>query len=181
MLPNENLILDPATLSIVKLNTVYYYSKMTKTPKKDLTKRMTPKRLQNKILKRLEPIERMSFMERCGIFMGKVQIVEAALKGLLNRGYGYEQERMERWTLGRVIAELKGQGLRGDFVLVLEELLVYRNTIAHDLVAYDAITRKILGPKSKGFSWPWRFLSKGLYQVEYTIQVYDFLSTNDYF
>lgn len=148
--------------------------------KENKNKILTPKKLQSKIIKRLESVGKMNFMEQYAMFMGKVQVVEAALKGLLGRKYGYDSERMERWTLGRVIRELKERGLRPDFIYNLEELLEYRNIIAHDLLAYHAITRSLLGRKSKGFSWPWRFLTKGLYRVEYTIQVYDFLSENDY-
>lgn len=41
----------------------------------------------------------MSVFELFTMFMGKVQILEFALKGLLSRMYGVPSENMEKWTL----------------------------------------------------------------------------------
>jgi hypothetical protein len=65
------------------------------------------------------------------MFMGKAQLVELGLKNILTSKYGYDDERIERWSLGRVIKELRKSGLRQDFVHLMEELQEHRNYIAH--------------------------------------------------
>ena len=37
------------------------------------------------------------------MFMGKAQLVELGLKNILTSKYGYDDERIERWSLGRVV------------------------------------------------------------------------------
>jgi hypothetical protein len=66
------------------------------------------------------------------MFMGNAQLVEMALKNLLMTKYDYSEQKIERWTLGRLVKELKTLGLRSDFIALLEELTHYRNHIAHD-------------------------------------------------
>jgi hypothetical protein len=61
------------------------------------------------------------------MFMGKAQLVELGLKNILTSKYGYDEERIERWTLGGAINELRKRGLRQDFGHLLEELKQSRN------------------------------------------------------
>jgi hypothetical protein len=111
------------------------------------------------------------------MFMGKAQLVELELKKLLMTKYELKEKAIENWSLGRVIAELKGRGLRADFVALLEELKRHRNYIAHELLVDDAIMRK-LDPKMRRFLG--KSLHRGLICVEGTIVVHDFLVANGY-
>ena len=77
-----------------------------------------------------------------------------------------------------MIAELKRRGCRQDFVGLLEELKERRNYIAHELLADDAIMRKLIGSGAQRIAW--KSLSRGLYHVEETIVVHGFLVTNGF-
>ena len=112
------------------------------------------------------------------MFMGKAQIVELGLKGLLVRQYGYDSEQIEKWNLGQTIRELRKRGLRQDFVGLIEELNEYRNHIAHDLLADEALMRRWIG-SSNAQRFAWKRLSRGLYWVEMAIVVHDFLFGNE--
>lgn len=107
------------------------------------------------------------------MFMGKAQIVELGMKGLLVRQYGYDIEQIEKWTLGQAIRELRKRGLRQDFIWLAEELNDHRNHIAHDLLADHALLQKLFGSDADRFAW--RDLERGLYAVEMAIVVHDFL------
>ena len=62
----------------------------------------------------------------------------------------------------------------------LHEFLVrqHRKYIAHDLLAHDALMRKIVGSKARRLAW--KSLSRGAYVVETTVVVHDFLATNGF-
>jgi hypothetical protein len=130
------------------------------------------------VVRRLRKIDKLSFLESFAIFMGKTQIVELGLKGLLVRQYGYDDEQIEKWNLGRTIRELRERGLRQDFVGLIEELNGYRNSIAHDLLVDEALMRKWIG-SNNAQRHAWKRLSRGLYWVEMAIVVHDFLFGNE--
>ena len=142
------------------------------------TKVLTPKRLQSKIIKKLTPIEKMSFLEQYAIFMGKAQIVELSLVGLLIHKYKYNESKVEKFTLGTIIKELEKCGLRPDLSALLRELLKYRNSLAHEFLGVTAMGNKLAGINFERLQY--KELSRALYQVEQVIQVYDFLIENNY-
>jgi hypothetical protein len=111
------------------------------------------------------------------MFMGKAQLVEMALKNLLITKYDYTEGRIERWTLGQLVKELKTLGLRRDFITLLEELTHYRNHIAHDLLLDFALTGRLVRGAERLSLKP---LARGLYMVEQTIVVHDFLASNEF-
>ncbi len=112
------------------------------------------------------------------MFMGKAQLVEIALKNLLMTKCDYSEQKIERWTLGRLVKELKTLGLRSDFIALLEELTHYRNHIAHDLLLDYALMQRLTGSKACRLSL--KPLKRGLYMVEQTIVVHDFLASNKF-
>ena len=73
-------------------------------------------------------------------------MLELGLKRLLASLFQYDQEAIERWTMGRTTRELKTRGLRSDYISLLEQLVDYRNFIAHEYLATDA--RRAAGPAS---------------------------------
>jgi hypothetical protein len=103
------------------------------------------------VLRRLRKYDKLNFLESFAMFMGKAQVVELGLKNLLINKYGLEEERIEKWSLGGVIAELEKRGCRKDFVGLLEELKERRNYIAHELLADDAIMRRFAGSRARRF------------------------------
>jgi hypothetical protein len=141
-------------------------------------KQLTSKQVLSKVMKRLRSYDKLNHLECFAMFMGKTQLVEMALKNLLVTKYHYTDEKIERWTLGRVVKELKKLGLRADFVALLEELMEYRNHIAHDLLLDYALMQRLVGSKAHRLSL--KPLERGLYMVEQTIVVHDFLASNKY-
>jgi hypothetical protein len=90
---------------------------------------------------------------------------------LLCRRYNYDDERIEKWTLGRTTKKLKEGGLRRDFVVLLESVVRYRNHIAHELLANHAMLRSILGGDDGRLEQ--RQLDKGIYELEQIVFLYD--------
>lgn len=131
-----------------------------------------------KIWERLLPLDKLSFFENYAMFMGKAQLVEMAMKGILIKKYGHNEKQVERWTFGRVIDELDKCGLRKDFLALLRKLNEYRIEIAHNLLADDALGKSLVGLEFQCFSM--KTLKQGLFTVEETVHVYDFLSENKY-
>ena len=72
------------------------------------------------VLEKLKTYEDLSVLEQYAMFMGKTQILEFGLKGLLTRKYGIPSESMEKWTLGHVKNELKQKG----YVQILSHFLI---------------------------------------------------------
>jgi hypothetical protein len=99
-----------------------------------VSKRLSPKQLHARVTKRLRKSDNLNFLESFAMFMGKAQLVELALKKILVTKYGYQESRIERWTLGTAIKELKKCGLRKDFIALLEDLNDHRIHIAHELL-----------------------------------------------
>ena len=75
------------------------------------SKTLTPGQVLSTATKRLKKYDKLSFLVQYGIFMGKIQIVEAAMKQRLESVYGYDPDKIEKWTLGQVIKKLEQEGL----------------------------------------------------------------------
>lgn len=76
------------------------------------------------------------------------------------------------------IHELKKCKVPEDFLALLEELLECRNYIAHNLLLDHALLGSMAGVKGRRLSEkPPR---QGLFVVEQTIHVHDFLTSNGY-
>jgi hypothetical protein len=123
------------------------------------------------VAERLKKYDRLSFLEHFAMFMGVAQILELSLTGLLHRRFGVDLETMERWTLGRIAKQLKENGLRADFVTLLQSVVDYRNYIAHELLANEAILRSLLAGDSARFEL--RQLEKGTYELEQLMYLYE--------
>ena len=122
------------------------------------------------VSQKLEAYKNLSFLEQYAMFMGKAQILEFGLKGLLARKYSVPLETMERWTLGRIKNELEQKGLRPDFIALLNSVVEYRNYIAHELLANNALISSMveMSPRmGAGELW------KGIYELEQIIILHD--------
>jgi hypothetical protein len=142
------------------------------------SKRLTAKQVNFRVGNRLRKFDNLNFLESFAMFMGKARLVELSLRKILTVKYSYDEDRIERWTLGTTINELEKCGLRKDFIMLLKDLNERRNYIAHELLADDALMKKLAGLKAQRFAW--KSLERGLYSVETVIVVHDFLVANRY-
>jgi hypothetical protein len=142
------------------------------------SKRLTWKQVHLRVSNRLRKLDNLNFLESFAMFMGKAQLVELSLKKILTSKYSYDENRIERWTLGVKIRELENCGLRKDFIVLLKDLNEHRIYIAHELLADDALMNKLAGLGTQRFAW--KSLERGLYAVETVIVVHDFLVSNKY-
>ena len=103
--------------------------------------------------------------------MGKAQVLELGLNRLLARLYENGADEMENWTLGRTTNELKKKGLRADLIFLLESVVEYRNYMAHELLANEAMMRSLLD--GDGGMFEMRRLQKGIYELEQIVFLHD--------
>ena len=115
-------------------------------------------------------------LEQYAIFMGKAQILEFGLKGLLARKFNLQPEEMERWTLGRTKNELRDKGLRPDFIKFLESVVDHRNNMAREFLINTEITRSIVNFSDRKL---YGDLFRALYELEQIIILHDWCENND--
>ena len=133
--------------------------------------------LHEQIADRLKQYDDKSSLEMVALFLGKTQILEFALKSLLIDKYGFEGEKLEKWTLGITIGELEKQKVRGDYLSLLRRVLEIRNYCAHEILADIALVRGLIGTKGDRLSL--KPLRHGAYQMEEALLVFDFLQEHD--
>ena len=126
--------------------------------------------IKNVVMEKLEGYKNLSFLEQYAMFMGKAQILELGLKGLLARKYAVPFKSTERWTLGRVKNELHQKGLRQDFIANLSSVVDYRNYIAHELLVNNALTMSLANFSDRKL---YGDLFRGIYELEQIIFLYD--------
>lgn len=126
--------------------------------------------IKERVLKKFDEYNGLSHLENYAMFMSKAQLLEMALKSLLTRKYNVPEKSMEKWTLGRVKNELRGKGLRPDFIAFLESLVEHRNYIAHEFLANNAITQSMVNFSDRKL---YGALSRANYELEQIIILYD--------
>lgn len=125
---------------------------------------------------KLEEYKKLSVLEQYAMFMGKVQILEFGLKGLLSRLYGVPSDSMERWTLGKTKTELRDNGLRPDFIAYLDSLVNYRNDMTHEFLLNNAITQSMANFSERKLYCD---LFRAIYELEQIIILYDWCEENN--
>lgn len=132
--------------------------------------------IKNAVHAKLEEYKELSVLEQYAMFMGKAQILEFGLKGLLSRKYAIPSESMERWTLGRTKNELRDRGLRPDFISFLESVVDYRNAMAHEFLLNNAITQSLANFSERKL---YEDLFRAIYELEQIIILYDWCEENN--
>ena len=122
------------------------------------------------VQEKMKPYEQLSVLEQYAMFMGKAQILEFFLKGLLTRKYGISSDSMEKWTLGKVKSELEKNGMRPDFIALLRSVVEHRNYIVHEFLVDNAITNSIADFSERKL---YGDLSRAIYELEQIIILYD--------
>lgn len=125
---------------------------------------------------KLEEYKKLSVLEQYAMFMGKAQILEFGLKGLLSRIFEVPSESMEKWTLGKTKNELKDKGVRPDFIAYLESVVNYRNDMAHEFLLNNAITQSIANFSERKL---YGDLFRAIYELEQIIILYDWYEENN--
>lgn len=100
---------------------------------------ITPEDLQAAVFERLKTYENKSFLEMFALYLGKAQLLEFALKKLLVELYEYELGALERKTLGQTKWLLEENGIRTDYLDMLQNVVNDRNHAAHEMLANQAI------------------------------------------
>lgn len=126
--------------------------------------------IQKQVQEKLEAYKDLSVLGQYAMFMGKAQILEFGLKGLLTRKYEVPSESMEKWTLGRVKNELEQLGLRPDFIKLLKRVVDYRNYIAHEFLVSNAITQSLASFSERKL---YGDFFRAIYELEQIIILYD--------
>ena len=132
--------------------------------------------ISNLVQTKLDEYKELNILEQYAMFMGKAQILEFGLKGLLARKYEVPLESMEKWTLGKTKNELSDRGLRPDFISFLESVVSYRNEMAHEFLVNNAITQSIANFSERKL---YGNLYKGIYELEQMIILYDWCEENN--
>ncbi|MGS2719434.1 hypothetical protein [Paraglaciecola aestuariivivens] len=125
---------------------------------------------------KLEEYKNLGVLEQYAMFMGKAQILEFGLKGLLSRMYGVPSESMEKWTLGKTKNELRDKGLRADFIIYLESVVNYRNDMAHEFLLNNALTQSMANFSERKL---YGNLFRAIYELEQIIILYDWCEENN--
>jgi hypothetical protein len=147
------------------------------TTPSDADPSLNSEQIQEGIRQRLLKYESKSMLERFALFMGTTQLLELSLKALLHRKYQIALDESERWTLGRTARELRKRGLRPDFCGYLDSVVGYRNYVAHELLANEALRRSILG-SNQSVREP-KELIKGIYELEQLALLHDWCEEHD--
>lgn len=132
--------------------------------------------IQRLVNEKLDGYAGLNLLESFPLFMGKAQILEFGLKGILSRDYGITMESMERWTLGRIKNELEHRGIRADFIAYLQSVVKHRNHIAHELLADHALTQSLANFSPQHVEGD---LFRGTYELEQVIVLYDWCEAHN--
>ncbi|QWU99776.1 hypothetical protein [Francisella salimarina] len=132
--------------------------------------------IQELVLGKLEEYEKLNVFEQYAMFMGKAQILEFGLKGVLSRIYGIPSESMEKWTLGQTKNKLRNEGLRPDFIDYLGRVVECRNEMAHEILLNTGITKLISNFSERKLHGN---LFRAIYELEQIIILYNWCEENN--
>ena len=132
--------------------------------------------IKKDVFEKLAQYKDRSVLEQYAIFMGKAQILEFGLKGLLARKFNVPLEDMELWTLGRTRTELRQRGLRSDSIRFLDSVVDHRNNMAHEFLVNTEIIRSIANFSERKL---YGDLFRALYEIEQVIILHDWCEENN--
>lgn len=140
------------------------------------TTEISAEQIKKEVLTKLDQYKDRSVLEAFAIFMGKAQMLEFALKGLLVRKFYVPLEETERWTLGVTKNALKDQGIRQDFIALLQNLVDYRNSMAHEFFVNIQLSHTFANFSEHKL---YGDLFRALYALEQVIIIHDWCERND--
>lgn len=141
---------------------------------------ITQSDFRRETLKGLKKYDRLSFFEHYAMYMGVSQLVEISLKNLLDQKFGIDTEKSEKWSLGTVSKKLKELGLRADFFLLLDPVIIDRNYITHDMLASDYFMNGLFrSGRQKIFTKDRRHLYRATYELEQLVFLISWCNDNN--
>ncbi|MGB1201416.1 MAG: hypothetical protein ACPG5R_07620 [Cognaticolwellia aestuarii] len=138
---------------------------------------ITPEELRAKIFESLKNYDDKSFLEMFSLYLGKVQLLEFALKKLLVDLYGIELDTLERKTLGQTRKLLENNGLRTDYLTLLNSVVDDRNHAAHEMLANQALLSSFEVEFSERFQQS--ELLSAVFKLEQSIILFDYFQRNN--
>lgn len=133
--------------------------------------------IQEEVFRRIKKYEEKSFLECFSIYLGTAQILEFALKKLLEEKFNVPAEETENMTLGQTRAKLERCGLRADYTELLKEVVKDRNYAAHELLSDQALISSLGIEFSERMQF--KELEQFIFGLERAIFLFDYMQHND--
>lgn len=132
---------------------------------------------QKEVFRRMGKYENKSFLEAFSIYLGTAQILEFALKKLLEEKFNVPAQETERLTMGQTRRRLEELGLRKDYTELLKQIVKDRNDAAHELLAKNALINSL----GVGISERMQFkdLKHYIFELEHAVFLFDYIQHND--
>lgn len=133
--------------------------------------------VQNEVFRRMEKYGEKSFLECFSIYLGTAQLLEFALKKLLEEMFGISEEETDKLTLGQSRVKLESVGLRTDYTELLKQVVKDRNHAAHELLANQAL----IGSLNLDISERMQFkeLKHFIFGLERAVFLFDYFQHNN--
>ncbi len=138
---------------------------------------ITSEEIQQEIFKRSEKYNGKSFLECFSIYLGTAQILEFALKKLLEEKFNIPIDQIENKTLGQTRVKLEEFGLRADYTELLKGVVKDRNHAAHELLSNQALIGSLGVELSERFQF--KELNQFIYNLERAVFLFDYIQHNN--
>ncbi|MBF0674659.1 hypothetical protein [Pseudomonas sp.] len=137
---------------------------------------LTGEEIQKEIFRRFEKYNEKPFFECFALYLGTAQILEFALKKLLEEEFNVPAEQTEHKTLGQTRVKLEEIGLRSDYTELLKIVVKDRNHAAHELLANQAVIGSLGIELSEHFQF--KELNPLIYNLEKAVFLFDYMRHN---
>lgn len=111
------------------------------------------------------------------MYLGTAQILEFALKKLLEEKFNIPADQTENRTLGQIRKKLEEVGLRADYTDLLKVVVKDRNYAAHELVANQALIGSFGVELSERVQF--KELNQLIYNLEQALFLFDYFQHNN--
>lgn len=129
----------------------------------------------------LQKYKDLNFLERFAMFLGVAQILELGLKNLLSDKFKYDQDKLEKWTLGMTCYELEKNNIRPDFITLLKSVVDFRNYIAHEMLANRILFQTMANEITTNdhYDKESRLLDKAIIELEQLFFLFNWTNSNE--
>jgi hypothetical protein len=100
------------------------------------------------------------------MYMGVAQLLELRLKQIFSNEFDGDFDKLDNWTLGITLSELKKKGMRSDFFLFADSVKDARNYIAHELISNEVIWNSLAEVSPGHYPKGARMLDKAIIELE---------------
>ncbi len=125
----------------------------------------------------MKKYEGKSFLECFSIYLGTAQLLEFALKKILEEKFQVPSEETENCTLGQTRVKLEKYGVRADYTELLKGVVKERNHAAHELLANHALISSLGVELSERMQF--KELNHFIFGLERAVFLFDHIQHND--